>query len=61
MQKLTVLFVAICFMVILTAFVSSVSGCVPNGGSCIEGVRPYCCSGYCYRQVGWARGYCRYR
>ncbi|XP_043473104.1 antimicrobial peptide Alo-3-like [Leptopilina heterotoma] len=35
--------------------------CEPDGVSCQPDGSTNCCSGFCYKQVGWAAGYCRAR
>nr|CAI5852048.1 unnamed protein product [Callosobruchus analis] len=34
--------------------------CIANGYTCrSDGSLGYCCSGFCYQEVGWTNGYCR--
>nr|O81338.1 RecName: Full=Antimicrobial peptide 1; Flags: Precursor [Mesembryanthemum crystallinum]AAC19399.1 antimicrobial peptide 1 precursor [Mesembryanthemum crystallinum] len=53
---------AIVLILVLSMSAIISAKCIKNGKGCREDQGPpFCCSGFCYRQVGWARGYCKNR
>nr|CAI5861248.1 unnamed protein product [Callosobruchus analis] len=46
----------------MAAYVQVADACIKNGRACqANGSMGNCCSGFCYQQVGWRRGYCKNR
>ncbi|CAB0031014.1 unnamed protein product [Trichogramma brassicae] len=59
-SALLLLFVAAAVILVLQA--PSAFACIGNGANCQpDGSLGNCCSGFCYKQVGWAMGDCRAR
>ncbi|KAL7287143.1 hypothetical protein TKK_0018760 [Trichogramma kaykai] len=57
-SALLLLFVAAAVILVLQA--PSAMACIGDGGHCQpDGSLGNCCSGFCYKQVGWAMGDCR--
>lgn len=44
---------------ILMLMVPSINACEPEGTPCQPDGSTNCCSTFCYKQVGWAIGYCK--
>nr|CAI5861247.1 unnamed protein product [Callosobruchus analis] len=57
-----ILFYVALILAAMAAYVQVADACIKNGRACqANGSMGNCCSGFCYQQVGWRRGYCKNR
>nr|CAH7736104.1 unnamed protein product [Callosobruchus chinensis] len=57
-----ILFYVFLILAAMAAYVQVADACLRNGRLCkANGSMGNCCSGFCYQQVGWRRGYCKNR
>ncbi|VEN44332.1 unnamed protein product [Callosobruchus maculatus] len=57
-----ILFYVVLILAAVAAYVQVAEACIGNGRSCkSNGSMGNCCSGFCYQQRGWKKGYCKRR